>query len=91
MTWPPALMHIKVKNEKSDFGLWLPIFLLWPLALAVVIILLPIILVGLIIFWDSWGLWSLKMLWAAIVTCCSMRGLQVDVEDGNKLVYVTIV
>jgi hypothetical protein len=84
-------MHIKVKNEKSDIGLWLPIFLLWPLALAVVIILLPIILLGLIIFWDSWGLWSLKVLWAAIVTCCSLRGLEVDVQDGNKLVYITMI
>jgi hypothetical protein len=91
MTWPPALMHIKVKNENHNVGLWLPIFLLWPLALAVVIILLPIILVGLIIFWDSWGLWSLKVLWAAIVTCCSLRGLQVDVQKGNELVYITMI
>jgi hypothetical protein len=91
MTWPPALMHIKVKNEKSNIGLWLPIFLLWPLALAVVIILLPIVLLGLIIFWDSWGMWALKVLWAAIVTCCSLRGLEVNIQDGNKLVYITMI
>jgi hypothetical protein len=90
MTWPPALMHIKVKNEKSDIGLWLPIFLLWPLALAVVIVLLPFIIIGLIIFWDSWGLWSLKVLWAAIVTCCSLRGLEVDVQDGRQNVYISV-
>jgi|WetSurMetagenome_2_1015567.scaffolds.fasta_scaffold210854_2 hypothetical protein len=91
MTWPPALMHIKVKNETHDIGLWLPIFLLWPLALAVVIILLPIILLGLIIFWDSWGMWSLKVLWAAIAACCSLRGLEVDVQTGKDLVYITMI
>jgi hypothetical protein len=91
MTWPPALMHIKVKNESHNIGLWLPIFLLWPMALAVVIILLPVIVVGLIIFWDSWGMWSLKTLWAAIVTCCSLRGLEVDVRTGEQNVYVSVV
>jgi hypothetical protein len=91
MSYPPALMHIKFKNEKNNFGLWLPIFLLWPLALVVLIILLPIIIVGLIIFWDSWGLWSLKVLWAAIVTCCSLRGLEVDVRNGSQSVYISVV
>ncbi len=92
MNWPPMLMHIHVKNEKSDFGLWLPLFLLLPLALVVLIILLPLIIVGLLIFWDSgWPIWALKVLWAAIVSYWSLRGLKVDVQDGNKYVYVSVV
>jgi hypothetical protein len=92
MSWPPMLMHIQVKNEKSDFGFWLPICLLLPLALVVLIILLPLIVIGLIIFWDSgWSLWALKVLWAAVVSYWSLRGLQVDVQNGDKYVYVTVV
>ena len=92
MNWPPMLMHIKIQNEDRRFGLWLPLFLLLPLALVVLIILLPLIIVGLIIFWDSgWGLWALKVVWAAIVSYWSLRGLEVDVQDGNKYVYVSVV
>ncbi len=92
MTWPPMLMKIHVKNEKSDFGFWLPIFLLLPVALVVFIILLPFIIIGLIIFWDSgWAQWALKALWAAVVSYWSLRGLEVDVQDGDKFVYVSVV
>jgi hypothetical protein len=86
------LMKIHVKNEKSDFGFWLPIFLLLPVALVVFVILLPFIIIGLIIFWDSgWAQWALKGLWAAVVSYWSLRGLEVDVQDGDKLVYVSVV
>ena len=92
MTWPPMLMHIRVKNEKHNIGLWLPIFLiLLPLALIVLVILLPLVILGLILFWDTWGMWSLKVIWAAIVTCCSLRGLEVDVQDGNQMVYISMI
>jgi uncharacterized membrane protein len=85
------LMKIHVKNETHDFGFWLPIFLVLPVALVVLIILLPLIIVGMIIFWDSWGVWALKVLWAAIVSYWSLHGLEVDVQNGNKYVYVSVV
>ena len=92
MNWPPMLMRIHVKNEKSNFGLWLPIFLLLPLALVVLIILLPLMILGMIIFWESgWPMWVLKVLWAAIVSFCSIRGLKVDVRSGNEYIYVSVI
>jgi hypothetical protein len=91
MTWPPMLMHVKIKNEEHNFGLWLPIFLLLPLALVVLIILSPIIILGLILFWDSWGTWTLKVLWAAVVSYWSVRGLEVNVQNGNQHVYVSVI
>jgi hypothetical protein len=61
MNRPPLLMHVKIKNERSDFGLWLPLFLLFPLALVILIILSPLILIGILILcvlgygrWVSW-------------------------------------
>jgi hypothetical protein len=41
MNWPPMLIHIKVRNPKTNFGCWFPLFLLFPFVLAVLIILLP--------------------------------------------------
>lgn len=92
MNWPPMLMHIKIENEEHKFGLWLPLFLLLPLALVVLIILSPLILIAVIVLWPSgWGEWALQVLWAAIVSCCSLRGLEVNVQNGNQYVYVSVV
>ncbi len=92
MSWPPMLMHVKIKNETSDFGLWLPLFLLLPLALVVLLILSPLILVAVLALWPSgWGEWALRVLWAAVVSFWAMRGLEVDIQSSSQCVYVTVV
>jgi hypothetical protein len=95
MNWPPMLMHVKVKNEKSDFGLWLPLFLLFPLALVVLIILSPLIIIGIIVLcalgYGRWVWWGFRCLWVAIVSSWALRGLKVDVQNGNKHVFVSVV
>ncbi len=92
MSRPPILMHIRFKNEDRSFGLWLPLFLLLPLALVVLIILSPLILVALFLLWPSgWSLWALKVLKAACVSFCAMRGLEVDVQNASQHVYISVV
>jgi hypothetical protein len=95
MNWPPLMMHVKVKNEKSDFGLWLPLFLLFPLALVVLIILSPLILVAVLILWacgyGRWAWWGLRCLKAAVVSSWAIRGLQVDVQGPKETVYVSVI
>ena len=92
MNWPPMLMHIRIENEDRRFGLWLPLFLLLPLALVVLIILSPLIIIAVLVLWPSgWGRWALKVLKAAFVSFCAMRGLKVDVQNGNQYVYVSVV
>jgi hypothetical protein len=92
VNWPPMLMHIRIEKEDRDFGLWLPLFLLLPLALVVLIILSPLILIALFLLWPSgWARWALKVLWAAIVSFCAIRGLEVDVQNGSQHVYVSVV
>ena len=48
MNRPPMLMHLKFQSENGKFGLWLPLFLLIPLALVVLIILSPLILIAIL-------------------------------------------
>ena len=91
MTRPPLWMKIRVRNEEHNFRLWLPLFLLLPLALVVLIILSPIIIIGLIIFWDSWGMWSLKVIRASVMSFWNMRGLEVDVQNGKEMVFISVV
>jgi hypothetical protein len=86
------LMHLKFQNEDRKFGLWLPLFLLLPLALVVLIILSPLILIAILVLWPSgWGKWALLAVRAAFVSFCSLRGLKVDIQSSNQCVYISVV
>ncbi len=92
MNRPPMLMHVKIRGENSNFGLWLPLFLLIPLALVVLIILSPLILIGILALWPSgWGKLALLALWAAVVSFCSLRGLKVDIQGPRESVFISVV
>ncbi len=95
MNWPPMLMHVKIKNRKSDFGIWLPLFLLLPLALVVLIILSPLILIGILVLLalgqGRWVEWGFRCLWVAITSSWALRGLKVDVQNGNEYIFVSVV
>jgi len=95
MNWPPMLMHVKVKNEKTDFGLWLPLFLLFPLALVVLLILSPLILIGILVMLalgqGRWVEFGFRCLWVAVVSSWALRGLRVDVQGRNETVQVTVI
>ncbi len=92
MSRPPMWMHIKVQGEHRRFGLWLPLFLLLPLALVVLIILSPLILIAVIILWPSGrGKWALFVLRAAYQVFFSLRGLRIDVQGRHQSVYISVV
>jgi hypothetical protein len=85
-------MHIKIQNKDTKFGLWLPLFLLIPLALVILIILSPLILIAILILWPSgWGRWALLSLKAAFVSFWAMRGLKVDVQNADGCVNISVI
>jgi len=89
------LMHVKVKNERTDFGLWLPLFLLFPLALVVLLVLSPLILIGVMVMLavgqGQWVEFGFRCLWAAITSSWALRGLRVDVQGHHETVQVTVI
>ena len=92
MRRPPMLMHLRIQGEDRGFGLWLPLFLVLPLALVVFIILSPLILVSAVILWPSgWGKRAILSLRAATEVFWSMRGLSVDVHSGRQCVSISVV
>ncbi|HEY78997.1 MAG TPA: hypothetical protein G4O09_07790 [Dehalococcoidia bacterium] len=92
MKRPPVLMRVKIKGGDRGFGLWLPLFLLLPLALVVFIILSPLILIAVIVLWPSgWGKRALLVLQAALEIFCSMRGLKVAVQNRQQYVFISVV
>jgi hypothetical protein len=92
MKRPPMLMHLRFQGEYRGFGLWLPLFLLLPLALVVFIILSPLILIAVLALWPSgWGKRALLVLKAACEIFWSIRGLTVDIQSSNQCVYISVI
>ena len=91
MKRPPMLMHLRFQGNERGFGLWLPIFLLLPLALVVFIILSPLILIAVIVLWPSgWGKRALLVLKAACEIFWSIRGLRIDIQSSDQCVYIAV-
>ena len=92
MSRPPLWMRMRFSNDDKTFGLWLPLFLLIPLALVVLIILSPLILIAILVLWPSGcGKLALLVLGASWRIFCSMRGLEVDVQGPKECVYISVV
>ena len=92
MKRPPVLMHLRFQGEERGFGLWLPLFLLLPLAFVVFIILSPMILIAILVLWPSgWGKRALLVLRAVVDVFCSMRGLRVDVQNSQQCVNISVI
>jgi hypothetical protein len=85
MNRPPLLLHLRIPTSDGFFGLWLPWFLIYPILLALMLIALPIVLVAVLILLPTGKARPLIMggpyLWRILF---SMRGLNVDINDGPK-------
>jgi hypothetical protein len=90
MSWPPYLLKLRINNESHKFGLWLPLFIIWPIVfaclLAVFLILLPFALLAMIFTWQlGWWRPALLVVPATSRVLCSLHGTTVDVDgqDGH--------
>jgi len=84
---PPMLMKLRLKEEgKRGIRLWLPLILLWPVALLVFLLVLPfLVLVSVFHSKSRRMIIALPSLYRMI---CSLRGLRVEVEDTEEEVFV---
>jgi len=83
---PPAIMHIHVVDRgKKRIGLWLPIFLLWPVLLVLVVVAVPLIIIAQVILACLRIPIRLVSIFIAVVSVItSMRGLKVDVGQKSN-------
>jgi hypothetical protein len=107
MKRPPMLMRVQVRREERGFRLWLPLFLLLPVALAFLIALSPLILVASVIVGVTGRgrqlpvaartslaiLSSVRGIGAVLNVLCSTPGLRVEVCDENnrERVHVSVI
>ena len=91
MIWPPSLLGIRIRGVKRSFGLWLPLFLIWPPFVLAALAMFPLVFLLALLLWPrSWGRsvlltgpWLFRMF-------CALRGLVIDVKSGTNRVYIVI-
>jgi hypothetical protein len=105
MKRPPMVMRVQIRGKEKGSGLWLPLFLLLPLGMALVIALSPLIVIAIVILrWRGrlgglsgtartylGALCSPQGVRAAFDVFCSMPGLRVDIRNKNEQVYISII
>jgi len=91
MNRPPFLMRIRVNNEKTKINLWLPLFIIFFVVAVILLILAPLVLLAAVILWPfGWGKTLLAIVPAVFGCLCAMRGLEVDVEQGQEKVQISV-
>lgn len=87
MKLPPYLMYLKIKNEDGHgFGMWLPLFLLWPLVLILFVFALPFLLfadLGLYLGRQPFHRFT-RLVIEALMILPETRGMTVDIKDGSS-------
>ena len=56
MSWPPSLLHLRIRGRSRGFGLWLPLFIIWPPITLLALTLSPLAIVLAALSWPTgWG------------------------------------
>jgi len=89
MNCPPLLMRLGIYGRRR-FSLWLPLFLLWPVAAALAIALAPLVLLLALILWPL-GLGKLVLLSGPMLLgiLCALRGLELNLNLGSRVLLVS--
>ena len=91
MNRPPYLMRVRVNEPDNRINLWLPLFLIYPLLAVIMLVFLPLILIAAVVLLImGWGK-TLFIIPFAIFSCIgAMRGLEVQVEQGQEKVFISV-
>ena len=91
MIWPPSLLGFRITNANRGFGLWLPLFLVWPLFVLAALAMLPLVFLLSLLLWPTgWGRTMLLTGPWLFRLFCALRGLVIDVKSGTSRVYIVI-
>ena len=89
MMFPPSILRVRVLDGDSRISLRVPLILVRPLAVAVYLIFLQVIIVAAIVTWRrGWGRPILFGGPALFRLYCALRGFEVNVSDPGESVLV---
>ena len=93
MIRPPVLLHLRItRRDGRPLDLWLPLFLLWPIALALAIVILPFWLLAALawrISGRSANPWVVP--WRLVVLICCLPGVSMEIcESGERAFCIAL-
>ena len=89
MILQPSFLRVRIKNSKRRFGLWLPLFLIWPLFALIALPLLPLALVLAVLLWRRGRGKALLLAAPALFRLfCALRGLLIEIENPTQRVSI---
>jgi len=85
----PMLMRLKVSRNPNRHGVLLPVFLVWILLFALMIVLLPLVLIAALLTWRSGqGKWLLLTYPLLISVLFHLSGLHIEVENREQNILI---
>ena len=92
MNWPPCILRIRVvRRGRRRIALWLPLFLLWPLLLALAPLLLFVMFLYAIRQRHGGRRNILRSLPVLCGVLCALRGLRVHVGQRDEGFLVSFI
>jgi hypothetical protein len=89
MSIPPTLMRLKIRNERHNINLWLPMFLGWLILLVLAIAFSPLAVILIIILWPSgWGKFILTAPFHIYRILCDLQDMEVDIKNEQETVLI---
>ena len=90
MNRPPLILRLAISNQRRHLSLWLPLFLILPVVAVVVLVFVQIIvIIALILLPFGWGK-PLLFCGPVFIRClCELRGLEIDLKQGDQLLLVS--
>ena len=91
MLIPPSLIRLHVDSADPGISLWLPLIAAWPFLLLIAILALPLLVLGfLILWWKGLGRTAVFAVLDLFRLLCSLKGLEVSVQQPSQRVFVSI-
>ena len=88
---PPAFLRVRIKRAHGrNWRLWIPIILLWPIVLALALVLAPVLLLWAIAARGVRPGLALGAVVNAYLVVCAFRGLTIDFANGRRSILVSV-
>ena len=85
----PMLMRLKVSRNPDKYGVLLPVFLVWILLFALMIVLFPFVLIAALVTWRSGqGKWLLMTYPLLVSVLFHLSGLHIEVEHPDENILI---
>jgi hypothetical protein len=84
-------LHIQ-KKDRRGINLWLPFFLIWLIALPLLVIFAPVLLLAALILWPTGkGKYILFLYLTIFNFIWHMSGLRIHIESGDSIIYLNLI